>query len=201
MSCLESQDTWKCQPQMLDFEMNSTDVEDKHDIIGFNQEEKHDISKVPIPIDVEDKHDIIGFNQEEKVLKRKVSEPKVDQEKQLKSSNTTVDFVSLIDFFTHDQITEHIHSLRKESLQIKTEDGTGIDANTCQLCERENLNFEPVPIFCICCGHLIGRRKTYFCRKDEEFDAELCFCSACYNTSKGGCSAFCNTILYPVHVI
>ncbi|XP_050889289.1 histone acetyltransferase HAC12 [Lathyrus oleraceus] len=76
---------------------------------------------------------------------------------------------------------------------ITTEDGTGIDANTCQLCERENQYFAPVPIFCICCGHSIGRRKTYFCRKDEEFDAERCFCSACYNTSKGGCIAFNGT--------
>ncbi|KAI5442611.1 hypothetical protein KIW84_011594 [Lathyrus oleraceus] len=151
------------------------------------------ISKVPIPIDVEDKHDIIGFNQEEKVVKRNVNEPKVDQEKQLKSSNTTVDVVSLIDIFTHDQITQHINSLRKEPLQITTEDGTGIDANTCQLCERENLYFAPVPIFCICCGLPIGRRKTYFCRKDEEFDAERCFCSFCYNASKGGCIAFNGT--------
>ncbi|XP_058773259.1 histone acetyltransferase HAC12-like [Vicia villosa] len=141
-------------------------------------------SKVPITIDVEDKHDIIGFNQEEKVVKRKVSDPKA-----------VVDVVSLIDFFTHDQITEHINSLRKEPLQISTEDGTGIDANTCQLCEREKLYFSPVPIFCICCGRSIGRRKIYFCRKDEEFDAERCFCSSCYNASKGGCIPFNGTFV------
>ncbi|KAI5442587.1 hypothetical protein KIW84_011583 [Lathyrus oleraceus] len=155
--------------------------------IDRNKSMEIDIIPVPIPIDV------IGFNKEEKVVKRKVSEPKVDQEKQLKSLNTTDDVISLIDSFTHDQITQHINSLRKESLQITTEDGTGIDANTCQLCERENQYFAPVPIFCICCGHSIGRRKTYFCRKDEEFDAERCFCSACYNTSKGGCIAFNGT--------
>ncbi|KAL5080438.1 hypothetical protein RYX36_008859 [Vicia faba] len=161
--------------------------------IGSNSIMHSLISKVPILIDVEDKHDIIGFNQEEKVVKRKVSGPKVDQEKQLKSPNTTIDVISLIDFFTHDQITEHINSLRKEPLRITTEDGIGIDANTCQLCEREKLYFAPVPIFCICCGVSIGRRKIYFGRKDEEFDAERCFCSSCYNASKGGCIAFNGT--------
>ncbi|KAL5080426.1 hypothetical protein RYX36_008847 [Vicia faba] len=150
--------------------------------IGSNSIMHALLNKVPIPIDVEDKHDIIGFNQEEKAVKREVSEPKV-----------VVDVVSLIDFFTHDQITEHINSLRKEPLQITTEDGTGIDANTCQLCERENLYFAPVPIFCIRCAHSIRRRNIYFCRKDEEFDAERCVCSSCYNASKGGCIAFNGT--------
>ncbi|XP_058778891.1 histone acetyltransferase HAC12-like [Vicia villosa] len=158
--------------------------------IGSNSIMHTLISKAPIPIDVEDKHDITGFNQEEKVVKRKVSKPKVDQAKQFKSSNTTVDVISLIDFFTHDQITEHINSLRKEPLKITAEDGTGNDANTCQLCEREKLYFAPVPIFCICCGISIGRRKIYFCRKDVGFDAERCFCSSCYNASKVGYIAF-----------
>ncbi|XP_058746853.1 histone acetyltransferase HAC12-like [Vicia villosa] len=133
-------------------------------------------------------------------IKRKFSKPKVDQEKQLKSSNTTVDSVSLIDFFTHDQIIQHINSLRKEPLQITMEDETRIDANTCQLCESKNLYFAPVPIFCICCGHSIGRRKTYFCRKDEEFDAERCFCSFCYNTSKGECITFNMTFVFKTNL-
>ncbi|XP_050889295.1 uncharacterized protein LOC127094510 [Lathyrus oleraceus] len=82
--------------------------------IDRNKSMEIDIIPVPIPIDV------IGFNKEEKVVKRKVSEPKVDQEKQLKSLNTTDDVISLIDSFTHDQITQHINSLRKESLQVST---------------------------------------------------------------------------------
>ncbi|CAK8533244.1 unnamed protein product [Lathyrus sativus] len=112
-----------------------------------------------------------------------------------KYANTTVDVdaVSMIDFFTHDQIIEHVNSLKMEPLQVTTEDGAGIDANTCQLCERKTLYFEPVPVYCICCHLLIKRKNAYFGRKDEEFDAERCFCSTCYNTSKGGCIAFNGT--------
>jgi hypothetical protein len=78
------------------------------------------ICKVPIPIDVEDKQDIIGFNQEGTDAKKKVSEPKAGQEKQTKSSNKIADAVSLIDLFTPDQIKEHISSLTKKPFKVST---------------------------------------------------------------------------------
>jgi len=78
-------------------------VEQKEDIIEFNQEgtdadQVNDavISQVPIPIDVEQKEDRIGFNQE----------------------GTDADQVN--DSFTHDQIKEHVDSLKKQSVQVST---------------------------------------------------------------------------------
>jgi len=98
------------------------DVEKKEDRIGFNQEgtdadqvneliiKKIDtdqvndavISQVPIPTDVEQKEDRIGFNQERT------------------DADQVNDAVSSIDMFIHDQITEHITSLKKQSVQVST---------------------------------------------------------------------------------
>ncbi|XP_045818200.1 histone acetyltransferase HAC1-like [Trifolium pratense] len=124
------------------------------------------ICKVPIPIDVEDKQDIIGFNQ--------------------KGTDAKVGPVSLIDLFTPEQIKEHISSLTKKPFKVGTEEERGIDANICQLCEEKKLYFAPVPIVCLRCGKTIRKNTTYFCRKEEEFDAQRCICSGCYRTSKGG---------------
>jgi len=77
-------------------------------------------SNMHVPIDVEDKQEGTGFNQEGTYAQEEVSEPKADQEKHTKSSNRINDAVSLIDSFTHRQITEHISSLRKESVQVST---------------------------------------------------------------------------------
>ncbi|KEH25298.1 histone acetyltransferase of the CBP family protein [Medicago truncatula] len=99
--------------------------------------------------------------------------------------------VSLIDSFRRDQIEEHISSLRKESDQIISEDQAGIDANTCNLCKRERLYFAKVPLFCLCCGARI--KKIYFCKKEEEFVAQGCICSVCYNSVKGENVAFNGT--------
>ena len=88
--------------------------------IGSNSNMPALISKVAITIDVDDKQNKIGFNQEGTDAKEKASEPTPDQEKQTKFSNTIVDAVSLIDLFTHDQITEHINGLRKESVLVST---------------------------------------------------------------------------------
>jgi hypothetical protein len=49
-----------------------------------------------------------------------VSETKVDQEKQTKSSNRIDDAVSLVDLLTHDQITKHISSFGEQSNQVRT---------------------------------------------------------------------------------
>jgi len=77
--------------------------------------------------------------------------------------------------------------------QITSEDQTGIDANTCNLCKRERLYFAKVPLFCLCCGVRI--KKIYFCRKEEEFVAQCCICSVCYNTFKGENVSFNGTYI------
>ncbi|GAU46737.1 hypothetical protein TSUD_285970, partial [Trifolium subterraneum] len=143
---------------------------------------------------------IIGFNQEGTDAKKKVSEPKADQEKQTKSSNTIVNAVSLIDLFTPDQIKEHISSLTKKLFKVGTEEERGIDTNTCQLCEKQKLYFAPVPIVCLRCGKNIRKSKTYFCRKEEEFDAQRCICSGCYRTSKGGHITFNGISISKAHL-
>jgi hypothetical protein len=74
--------------------------------------------------------------------------------------------------------------------QITSEDAAGIDVNTCNLCKRERLYFAKVPLFCVCCGVRI--KKIYFCTK-EEFVAQGCICSVCYNTFKGENVAFNGT--------
>ncbi|RHN50387.1 putative histone acetyltransferase chromatin regulator PHD family [Medicago truncatula] len=167
------------------------DVEEKEDRNGFNQEKidadqvneliikKIDadqvndavISKVPIPIDVEQKEDKIGFNQEGT------------------DADQVNDDVSLIDMFTHDQITEHITSLKKQSVQSTTE----VDNDTCNLCGMNELPFSPVQIFCSSCGKCINRNVNYFGKKGEEFDPVCCFCSDCYKMSKGGHITFNGT--------
>jgi hypothetical protein len=68
--------------------------------------------------------------------------------------------------------------------QVRTEEESGIDANTCQLCEEKKLYFQAVPILCLCCGRTIKKNRTYFFRKEEEFDAQRCICSECYRRSK-----------------
>ena len=70
--------------------------------IGANANMHAVISKVPIPIDVEKKEDRIEFNQEGT------------------DADQVNDAVSMIDMFTHDQITEHIDSLKKQSVQVST---------------------------------------------------------------------------------
>jgi len=70
--------------------------------IGANDNMHAVISKVPIPIDVEKKEDRIEFNQEGT------------------DADQVNDAVSMIDMFTHDQITEHIDSLKKQSVQVST---------------------------------------------------------------------------------
>ncbi|XP_024640764.1 histone acetyltransferase HAC12 [Medicago truncatula] len=165
----------------------------RHDIVD-NISMEMDIganSNMHAPIDVEDKQEGIGFNQEGTDAQKEVSEPKAEQEKQTKSTKRINDAVSLIDSFRWKQITEHVSSLRKESVQITSKAEARIDANTCQLCEKERLYFAPVPLFCLHCGNRIKR--TYFCTKEDDFDAHGCICSTCYKTSKGGKIAFNGT--------
>jgi hypothetical protein len=87
--------------------------------IGSNSNTHSLISKGPIPLDVEDKQDTTSFNSEGTDAKTEVSETKVDQEKQTKSSNRIDDAVSLVDLLTHDQITKHISSFGEQSNQVR----------------------------------------------------------------------------------
>ncbi|KAG4911888.1 hypothetical protein JHK82_052477 [Glycine max] len=109
----------------------------------------------------------------------------VDLEMERKSSKTTVNTVSLIDFFTSNQIKEHITSLRKQFNQSTMVEESGSDVYTCQLCGMGTLSFAPVPIYCFCCGIRIKRNACYYYRREED-DTQHCFCSVCFRTSRGG---------------
>ncbi|RDX76867.1 putative histone acetyltransferase HAC-like 1, partial [Mucuna pruriens] len=115
----------------------------------------------------------------------KVIGPKADQEKETKSPNPTVNTVSLIDFFTSNEITEHIASLTKQSNQSTTDEESADGVNKCQLCEAGSLSFAPVPIYCLRCGNRIKRNSNYYYRREED-DTEQFFCTTCYRTARGG---------------
>nr|KYP39500.1 Histone acetyltransferase HAC12 [Cajanus cajan] len=124
-------------------------------------------------------------------------ESKADQEKETESSNATVNTVSLTDFFTCNQITEHIASLRKQFNQVSTPLSTLFhyqifDGFECQLCEMGTLHFAPLPIYCFCCGIRIKRNSYYYYRREED-DTQPCFCTVCYRNSRGGNITFNGT--------
>ncbi|KAK7381122.1 hypothetical protein VNO78_33646 [Psophocarpus tetragonolobus] len=145
----------------------------------------HSICEESIPAEVEDINGRTGFNKEGLNATEEVIEPKADQEKECKSPNATVNTVSLTDFFTSNQIKEHITSLRKQFHQSTMIEGSGIDLSKCQLCGMGTLSYAPVPIYCFCCGIRIKRNAGYYYRKEED-DTQHYFCSVCYRTSRGG---------------
>ncbi|XP_057741178.1 histone acetyltransferase HAC12-like [Arachis stenosperma] len=146
----------------------------------------HDVTarnnlKESVVEDIEEVQAGIEFNQGAKNSK-KVIELKAHQQKEIRSSNS----VSLTEFFTSDQIKQHIMSLRMQFGHGSTEEESRIAANTCQLCEMQKLFFSPVPIYCLCCGLRIKRNKYYYYRKTDEVVSQHCFCTACHNISRGG---------------
>lgn len=48
-----------------------------------------------------------------------------------------------------------------------------------------NLSFAPVPIDCSYCAKMIRRNQNYYHTKPEESDTPHCFCTPCYNNSRG----------------
>ncbi|XP_020222428.1 histone acetyltransferase HAC12 [Cajanus cajan] len=116
----------------------------------------------------------------------------LEQGKEAESPNPTVNTVSLTDFFTCDQIMEHIASLRKQFNQSAKIEEQGVDVYKCQLCEIGTLPFAPVPIYCFCCGIRIKRNSYYYYRREED-DTQPCFCTVCYRNSRGGNITFNGT--------
>lgn len=62
-------------------------------------------------------------------------------------------------------------------------------ANTCQLCAKDGLTVAAPPMYCSSCGVIIKHRLTYYWIVDE-MAAQYCFCTLCFNRSRGGNISF-----------
>ncbi|KAL8171548.1 hypothetical protein V2J09_023352 [Rumex salicifolius] len=98
--------------------------------------------------------------------------------------------VSLTEFFTPEEIKQHVWSLKQNIDQTVAEQDIGntvnncVSENFCQLCNLDKLWFPPMPIYCSPCGSRIKCRGTYYSMLDE-YGGQVCFCSACFNKSRG----------------
>ncbi|KAA8530541.1 hypothetical protein F0562_005250 [Nyssa sinensis] len=98
---------------------------------------------------------------------------------------------SLTDFFTADQLNEHITSLRLWIDQSIPKNISGnsmahlVGENSCQLCSIDKLVFAPAPKYCSFCGAHIKHNLFYYCGPDE-MGTQHCFCTSCFRSSHKG---------------
>ncbi|XP_019080308.1 uncharacterized protein LOC104881571 isoform X3 [Vitis vinifera] len=122
--------------------------------------------------------------------------PTADDGIPIKSENTKRESVSLADFFTAEQIKEHIWSLRGSIQQNLSKKVAGqkitnsTSENSCQLCMADNLLFAPEPMYCSLCGTRIKHGVLYYSTQAEN-GATHCCCTSCYKMSRGGNITFC----------
>ncbi|KAI3452127.1 hypothetical protein Pfo_008792 [Paulownia fortunei] len=120
---------------------------------------------------------------------------KSDYQSGTKLEDLKVSGVSLTDFFTAEQIQEHLCSLNQCTNLTVGKELTGnttsctVGANTCQLCAVDRLTFTAPPIYCASCGARIKHRLTYYWTLDE-MGAQYCFCTLCFRESRGGNISF-----------
>ncbi|KAL6551663.1 hypothetical protein OROGR_007817 [Orobanche gracilis] len=118
---------------------------------------------------------------------------KSDCEYGRKSEDLKVSGVSLIDFFTPEQIQEHLHSLKQCDGTSAGKGYTGdatVDQSTCQLCDVVGRTFAPPPMYCTSCGARIKHGSNYYRPPDVETNVKHCFCTLCFKESRGGNISF-----------
>ncbi|KAJ4833253.1 hypothetical protein Tsubulata_005086 [Turnera subulata] len=113
--------------------------------------------------------------------------PAIEHKEGTKPSTKTRS-VSLIDFFTAEQIREHLSSLGQWIGQrTKVERGnqmlTDADKNSCQLCTADRLLLDTVPVYCSSCGARIKRGVIYY-SISEKNDQQPCLCAACFKLAR-----------------
>ncbi|KAJ0257174.1 Histone acetyltransferase HAC12 [Hirschfeldia incana] len=141
----------------------------------------------PRPVSEPGQHDISGASpkqdtiQMEQESKKEVLVESADVVAS-KSGNPKIKGVSLTEFFTPEQVREHIRGLRQWIGQNKGMENS-MSENTCQLCAVEQLTFEPPPIYCTPCGARIKRNAMYYTVVAAEH--RHYFCIPCYNGSRG----------------
>ncbi|KAL9226567.1 hypothetical protein vseg_002364 [Gypsophila vaccaria] len=107
-----------------------------------------------------------------------------------KSEKQKVVGISLIDFFTAEEIRQHMSGLRQKADQVIAEEESGsmvhksVSDNFCQLCTMDRLSFPPMPIYCSACGVRVKNYQSYYSTKDDR--AQFCFCTRCYHRCRGG---------------
>ncbi|KAK9050683.1 hypothetical protein SSX86_030344 [Deinandra increscens subsp. villosa] len=106
-----------------------------------------------------------------------------DNDAQLEPEKIKIQSVSLADFFTADQIKEHLSSFTSQKV-VSENRAPSIGPNTCQLCSMDKLVFAPAPIYCSSCDTRIKRNVGYY-RSTNGIGTRHCFCMSCYRGSHG----------------
>ncbi|KAL0865223.1 hypothetical protein Bca101_044341 [Brassica carinata] len=177
--------------------LESENVEVKEEIsdisvrAGFGIKEiKHEAFEngpKPRPVSEPGQHDLSGASPKQENIKMEQETKKevlVESADVVssKSGNPKIKGVSLTEFFTPEQVREHIRGLRQWIGQNKGLENSMSD-NSCQLCAVERLTFEPLPIYCTPCGARIKRNAMYYTVVAGEH--RHYFCIPCYNGSRG----------------
>ncbi|OIT33322.1 putative histone acetyltransferase hac-like 1 [Nicotiana attenuata] len=127
------------------------------------------------------------YNQTTSATRSDLIEPKVNCQMGMRSSTEDSKrlSVSLTDFFTVEQLNNHIYSLSQYN-----QGSTGnmklhsVCENICQLCGTDRFVFVPVPIYCSSCCARIKRNLVYYWTVDKA-GARHCFCTRCFRKSRG----------------
>ncbi|KZV26645.1 hypothetical protein F511_34900 [Dorcoceras hygrometricum] len=96
--------------------------------------------------------------------------------------------ISLIDFFTAEQIKVHLRSLKQrnnlnddeESVENTSKQAFG--ENTCRLCEMDEIKLAAPIMFCASCEARIKCNLSYYWTEDET-GIRQCFCTRCFKGS------------------
>ncbi|KAF3443923.1 hypothetical protein FNV43_RR13613 [Rhamnella rubrinervis] len=164
------------------------------------QAEGTDLTSITDSINSGDNMEVIsdgmGFNGVDHIDKEvHIATDFIQKEPELEAKGTkpVTKVVSLTDFFTADQIKEHISSfgIGQDSLEGETlKMQKGKSENICKMCALDKLFLAPEPMYCACCGARIRQKVNYYYCAPDENGTRYCFCTTCYNVSRRGNISF-----------
>ncbi|CAK9136880.1 unnamed protein product [Ilex paraguariensis] len=120
--------------------------------------------------------------------------PAADYELVTESEESKILGVSLAEFFTAEQLKEHISSFSQSIDQsgmkeVKDRMASSVRENICQLCGTDKLLFAPEPLYCSSCGVRIKRNMIYYTAMDETGTQHWC-CASCFRVCRGSNISF-----------
>ncbi|XP_057769923.1 probable histone acetyltransferase HAC-like 3 isoform X3 [Salvia miltiorrhiza] len=142
------------------------------------------------PIDEGENAELMSQAEHERIDARYVL-AKPDYQCGRKLDNLKPSGVSLTDFFTAEQIREHLCSLNQDINLTVGQDlhasmsAQTLGSNTCQLCALDTLTFSALAMCCTSCGARIKHKLTYYWTKDGTGE-RYCFCTVCFKEARGG---------------